>query len=78
MQLNTHPNEWVQYTSQPQFVVQNRRDQDGARTSTIPNQPHEISSPKSVDSQGKDVTGGVQPRFVYQSTSPDYYKLVEE
>jgi hypothetical protein len=38
MQLNTHPYEWVQYASQPQSMVQSRRDQDGVRTFTIPNQ----------------------------------------
>jgi hypothetical protein len=31
-----------------------------------------------VNSQGKDVIGGMQPKFVYQSTFPDYYELVED
>jgi hypothetical protein len=26
MQLTTHSNEWMQYTSQPQYVVQSHRD----------------------------------------------------
>jgi len=25
----------------------------------------------------EDVTGGIQPRFMYQFASPDYYELVE-
>ncbi len=25
----------------------------------------------------RDVTGNIQPRFVYQSASPDFYELVE-
>ncbi len=28
-------------------------------------------------SRGRDVIRGIQPRFVYQSTSLDYYELVE-
>jgi hypothetical protein len=67
----------VQYASQPQSMVQSRRDQNGVRTFTIPNQSQEISSPKLVNSRGKDVTGGIQPKFMYQSAFPDYYKLVE-
>ncbi len=31
-----------------------------------------------MNSQKKDVTRGIQPRFVYQSASPNYYELVEE
>jgi hypothetical protein len=31
-----------------------------------------------VTNQGKDVTKGIQPRFVYQSTFPNYYELVED
>jgi hypothetical protein len=34
----THPNEWVQYNSQSQYVVQSCRNQDETRTSTIPDQ----------------------------------------
>ncbi len=30
-----------------------------------------------MNSQGRDVTRGIQPKFVYQSTSPDYYEPVE-
>ncbi len=30
-----------------------------------------------MTSQGKDVVGGIQPEFLYQSTSPDYYELME-
>ncbi len=44
----------------------------------ILNQSQEISSPKSMNNQGRDVTGGIQPKFVYQSTSLDYYEPVEE
>jgi hypothetical protein len=29
-------------------------------------------------SQGRDVVGGIQPSFVYQSTFPNYYELVED
>jgi hypothetical protein len=35
MQLNTHPNEWVQYISQPQSVIQSCRDQDEAGTFVV-------------------------------------------
>jgi hypothetical protein len=59
-------------------VVQSWRDQDGVGTSTVLDQLHEISSPESVNSQIKDVTWGIQPRFVNQSASPDYYELVED
>jgi len=30
-----------------------------------------------MTSRGRDVTRGIQPKFVYQSTSPNYYELVE-
>jgi hypothetical protein len=30
-----------------------------------------------VNSQGRDVTKGIQPKFVYQSSSPNYYEPVE-
>jgi hypothetical protein len=30
-----------------------------------------------VTNQGRDVTRGIQPGFVYQSTFPDYYELME-
>ncbi len=47
MQSNFHPNEWVQYTFQSQYVIQSQRDQDGARTFVVPDQPPKISSRKS-------------------------------
>ncbi len=28
--------------------------------------------------QGKDVIGGIQPKFVYRSTSPNYYEPMEQ
>ncbi len=65
MQLTTHPKAWVRYTYQPQSVVKSRRNQNGARTSLISNQPQEISSPELVTSQKRDVTRGIQPKFVY-------------
>jgi hypothetical protein len=58
-------------------VVNSRRDQNRVRTSTILDQPHEISSPKSLTNRGKHVIGGIQPKFVYQFTSLDYYELME-
>jgi hypothetical protein len=58
-------------------VVQSQRDQDEVGISIVPNQPQEISSPKLVINQGKDVTRGIQPRFVYQSTFPNYYEPME-
>ncbi len=67
----------MQYILQPQFVVQNHRNQDGAWTSIIIYQPQEISSLESVTSQGRDVTRGIEPRFVYQITSLNYYEPVE-
>jgi hypothetical protein len=30
-----------------------------------------------MTNQGRDVTGGIQPKFVYQYVSPDYHELVE-
>ncbi len=45
--------------------------------SIVPDQLQEISSPKSVTSWRRDVTRGIQPKFMYQSASPDYYELVE-
>jgi len=58
-------------------VVQSGRDQNGVGISVVPDQPQEFSSQQSMIIQGKDVTGGIQPKFVYQSTSPDYYEPVE-
>jgi len=31
-----------------------------------------------VSSQGKDVTRDIQPRFMYQSASPNYYEPMED
>jgi hypothetical protein len=76
--LNIHPNEWVQYTFKPQYVVQNHRDQNGVGTSVVFDQPHEISSLKLVINQGRDIIGGTQPRFVYQYTVQNYYELMED
>ncbi len=59
-------------------MVQNWRSQDEARTFAVPNQLQEISSFESMNSWRKDVIGGLQLRFVYQSTSLDYYELVED
>jgi hypothetical protein len=59
-------------------MVQNQKYQDGVRTFVVLDQLHEISSPKSVNNQRRDVTGGIQPRFVYQFVSPDYYEQVED
>jgi hypothetical protein len=50
MQSNSHPNEWVQYTFQPQSMVQSRRDQDKARTSIVLDQLLKIPSPESITS----------------------------
>ncbi len=36
MQSTTHPNEWVQYTSQSQSMVQSRKYQDRIRISIVP------------------------------------------
>jgi hypothetical protein len=67
----------MQYTSQPQSVVQSHTYQDEVRTSIVPNHSQEISSLKSVTNQRSDVTRGIQPKFVYQSTSPNYYEPME-
>ncbi len=55
-------------------MVQSCKDQDKAWTSIVLNQSHGISSLKSVTSWRKDITGVIQPKFVYQSTSLDYYE----
>jgi hypothetical protein len=39
MQSTIHPNEHMQYISQPQYVVQSHRNQDGAWTFIVLNQP---------------------------------------
>ncbi len=58
-------------------MVQSRKNQNRAKTFVVPGQLQEISSLESVINQGRDVTRGTQPKFVYQSTSPDYYELME-
>jgi len=67
----------VQYTFQPQYVVQSWKDKKGTRTYIILDQPQEISSLELVINRGKDVTRGIQPKFMYQSASLDYYELME-
>jgi hypothetical protein len=59
-------------------MVQSQRDHDEAWTFVVLDHPQEISSPKSVNSGGRDVTGSIQPRFVYQSTSLNYCEPVED
>jgi hypothetical protein len=59
-------------------MVQSRRYQDEARSSVVFDQQQEISSLKLRNSWGNDVTRGIQPRFVYQSTSPNYYEPMED
>jgi hypothetical protein len=46
-------------------MVQCQKYQDGVGTFVVPNQLQEISNPESVNSWRRDVTGGIQPRFVY-------------
>jgi hypothetical protein len=58
-------------------MVQIRRNQDGTRNSAILDQLNEISSAELVISQGRDVRVGIQPKFLYQSISPNYYELME-
>jgi hypothetical protein len=65
MWLTIHSNERMQYTFQPQSMVQSQRNQDRARTSTIPDQAQEISSLESMIIRRRDVTKGIQPKFVY-------------
>jgi hypothetical protein len=50
MQLNTRPNEWVQYIFQLQFMVQSCRDQDRVRTFVLFNQLSKISNLESITS----------------------------
>jgi hypothetical protein len=45
-------------------------------TFIVLNQSLEISSPKLVTSQGKDITKGIQSKFVYQFAFPNYYELI--
>ncbi len=67
----------MQYISQPQSTVQTLKNQDRVGISIILDQLWEISSPKSVTNRRKDVIRDIQPKFVYQSTSLDYYELVD-
>ncbi len=46
-------------------MVQSRKDQYGVGTFVVHNQPHEISNPRSTNSQKRDVIGSIQLRFVY-------------
>ncbi len=46
-------------------------------TSILYDQPQGFSSPELVTRQGRDIIGGIQPMFVYQYASPDYYEPVE-
>ncbi len=39
MQSTIHLKEWMQYTSQPQSMVQSYRDQDGTWSLVVLNQP---------------------------------------
>jgi hypothetical protein len=48
-------------------MVQSRRNQDGVGIFVVPNQPQEISSLELMISQRRDVTRGIQPKFVYQT-----------
>ncbi len=50
MQLTTHPKEWVQYTSQLQFMVQSCRNKNGVGISTIHDKLHGIYSLELVNS----------------------------
>jgi hypothetical protein len=75
MLTNTHPNEWVQYIFQLQVVIWRSKDQDGVGTSVDLDQLLEILL-KLVTSWRRDIIGGIQFRFVYQSASLDYYELV--
>ncbi len=78
MQSIIHPNEWVQYTFQLQFVVQSKKDQDEAWTFVVPDQPLEISNLESVNSRRRDVTRGIQPKFVYESRFLNYYEPMKD
>jgi hypothetical protein len=70
MQLNTHRNKWVQYISQPQHVVQSRRDQDETRTSIVLDQPQEISSPYWEVEENTNIT-------VFEETEENYLRPFE-
>jgi hypothetical protein len=55
----------MQYIFQPQYLIQSHRNQNGVGTFIIPNQLQEISSAKSMNNRGSDVTKGIQPKFVH-------------
>jgi hypothetical protein len=59
-------------------MIQIQKNQDGTRTFEVFDQMQKISSLESLTNQKRDVIGGVQPMFVYQSTSLNYYELVED
>jgi hypothetical protein len=59
MQSNTHPNEWVQYTSQPYSVVQSWKYQDEIRNFIVFDQSQGISSPQSVTNRWRDLIRGI-------------------
>ncbi len=61
-----------------QYVVQNHRDQNKTKTSIVHDQLLETSSLESVINWRKDIIRGIQSKFVYQSTSPDYYEPMED
>jgi hypothetical protein len=46
-------------------MVQSYRDQDKVGTFVVLDQLHEISNIELVTIQGKDIIGGIQPRFVH-------------
>jgi hypothetical protein len=58
-------------------MVQSQRNQDGTWTFAVLDQLQEISSPELMTSRIRDVIGGIQPRFVYQFASPNYYEPME-
>jgi len=58
-------------------MVQSCKNQNRAGTFVVLNQLQEILSPKSMTSQRRDVTWGIQPKFVYQFASPNYFEPVE-
>jgi len=58
-------------------VVQSRKDQDKAGTFVVLDHSQEISSPESMTNLGRDVIGGIQPRFMYECASPNYYEPME-
>jgi len=59
-------------------MVQRRKDQDKTWIFVVPNQLSKISSSELITSRRRDITGGIQSRFVYQLASLDYYEPVED